>query len=140
MKSIRLIATLTFALLLGGFATAHDKAGPLNDAQKAFLQSYEKVRAALAADNLTAAQAAAEKITDNENAARLAEADSISEARDAFKLLSKRAVHLASGQQGFYLVHCPMVEGGAGDWVQTDKNIANPYFGKSMLTCGSLQK
>lgn len=33
-----------------------------------------------------------------------------------------------------------MVEGGEGDWVQTTTKINNPYFGKAMLTCGSIKE
>jgi len=36
------------------------------------------------------------------------------------------------------LFHCPMAMGGAGaDWIQLDETTANPYYGSSMLRCGS---
>ena len=31
---------------------------------------------------------------------------------------------------------CPMVKGGAGDWLQATKALRNPYYGSKMLTCG----
>ncbi len=38
-----------------------------------------------------------------------------------------------------YQFHCPMVRNNKGaDWLQKDSDLANPYFGKSMLTCGEL--
>jgi Cu(I)/Ag(I) efflux system membrane fusion protein len=36
------------------------------------------------------------------------------------------------------LMHCPMAFDNSGaDWVQTGEQIANPYYGASMLRCGS---
>jgi len=36
------------------------------------------------------------------------------------------------------LFHCPMAKGGLGaDWIQLEKTTANPYYGASMLRCGS---
>jgi hypothetical protein len=107
-------------------------AAPLDAPTLAFLAGYEKVRAALADDNLAAAQAAAAAL---DGAAPLAQARSIGEARKAFRVLSARAVALAAGQPGFYHLHCGMYPGGA-DWVQTVPEIANPYFGHRMLRCG----
>ena len=66
-------------------------------------------------------------------------ADSLAVTRAEFKALSKRAVHYAEGKDGYFVANCPMVEGGEGDWVQTSKKINNPYFGKRMLTCGSIK-
>jgi hypothetical protein len=38
-----------------------------------------------------------------------------------------------------YLEHCPMYDGGkGGDWLSTEEVIRNPYYGKKMLTCGSV--
>lgn len=43
------------------------------------------------------------------------------------------------GDGPVYQFHCPMAKGNQGaDWLQSDSSLANPYFGKSMLTCGSL--
>lgn len=38
-----------------------------------------------------------------------------------------------------YYDHCPMANDGKGaDWLSLDKPIKNPYFGKAMLSCGSI--
>jgi|GEM_PF-1559390 len=38
-----------------------------------------------------------------------------------------------------YQFHCPMAEGNrGGDWLQRERELANPYFGKSMLRCGTI--
>lgn len=48
-------------------------------------------------------------------------------------------VKVAPRTEPVYLDHCPMYEGGA-DWLSTDKAIKNPFFGKAMLTCGSVEE
>ena len=36
-----------------------------------------------------------------------------------------------------YQQHCPMANGGVGaDWLSTEEEISNPYFGNKMLRCG----
>ncbi|MBC6109310.1 DUF3347 domain-containing protein [Pedobacter fastidiosus] len=36
-----------------------------------------------------------------------------------------------------YVQHCPMAnKGDGGDWLSTEKEIKNPYYGKNMLECG----
>lgn len=125
---------LAVALLCVFAAAGH--AAPLAEADRAFLADYEKVRAALAADDLPAAQTAAKAIP---AAKPVAAARDISNARKAFKELSAKAVALARGQPGFFIAHCSMFPGGA-DWVQTTDEISNPYWGKSMPHCGELVK
>jgi len=155
MKMIRILLVLVFTTLLGSAARAHDKNAPLDSDQKQFLAQYELVRAALAADDLpatkkAAAVVAAMTVIHHENgvdappgyvqdARKFASADSLKDAREVFKSFSKRAVHVAGGKPGYYVAHCPMVPNNEGDWIQTSKEIANPYFGKGMLTCGSIQ-
>lgn len=155
MKTIRILGSLAVATLLMLVAQAHDKNAPLNDEQKQFLTDYEAVHAALAADDLPAAQKAATVIAEHaghaagadkhaqaklDAANQLAKARDLAAAREAFKALSKQATHLADGQKGYYLAHCPMVPNEEGDWVQTTKKISNPYMGKAMATCGSIEK
>jgi len=36
-----------------------------------------------------------------------------------------------------YVQHCPMAnKGDGGDWLSTEKEIRNPYYGNEMLECG----
>ena len=36
-----------------------------------------------------------------------------------------------------YVQHCPMAnKGDGGDWLSTEKEIKNPYYGSEMLECG----
>ncbi|MCM2302899.1 MAG: efflux RND transporter periplasmic adaptor subunit, partial [Flavobacteriaceae bacterium] len=40
-----------------------------------------------------------------------------------------------------YLMNCPMANNNkGGDWLSFAKQVRNPYYGKSMLTCGSIKK
>ncbi|MBW1993891.1 MAG: efflux RND transporter periplasmic adaptor subunit [Deltaproteobacteria bacterium] len=40
-----------------------------------------------------------------------------------------------------YVQHCPMADNNKGaDWLSTEKQIKNPYFGASMLKCGEVTK
>ncbi len=111
-------------------------ASVLTGTQKQFLFGYERVRAALAADDLAAAKSAASGIEDSTPAVELAKAQSLNAARVAFKKLSVQAIPLAKGQAGYVVANCPMV---GSDWVQTTSKISNPYLGKKMPTCGSIK-
>ena len=155
MKMIRSLLVLGFSALLSLVARAHDKNAPLDSDQKQFLAQYELVRAALAADDLAAAKKAAAVVAampviHHENggdappgfvqdARKFAETKSLAEFREVFKSFSKRALHVTEGKPGYYVAHCPMVPNDEGDWIQTSKEIANPYFGKAMLSCGSIK-
>ena len=70
-------------------------------------------------------------------------ADNIAARRDAFRPLSSALWDVLrrfgyQGPQTVRLFHCPMAGQGAGaDWLQMDKTTANPFYGASMLRCGS---
>ena len=70
----------------------------------------------------------------------LAEAKDLKAAREAFKPLSTSLIkYLADNKAGkgtYHEAYCPMVK---ASWLQTGKDITNPYMGKSMLTCGVLK-
>ena len=132
MKTLGIILLVTIWVAFGG-PTMH--AAPLSETDKQFLARYEKVRSALAADDLDAARTAAGDL--GEEGAPLAKSSSLKDARAAFEKLSDKAKQLAAGQAGYYVVHCPMLQ---KDWVQTSEKIANPYYGKEMATCGEINK
>jgi len=114
------------------------------------LEQYDITRAGLAADDLAAAkdgatnlaQAAKEELGENkalqDSAQSLASSATLDDARRAFQLVSNEVVKLVQGQQGFYVMTCPMVKGSS--WVQTTPKIANPYKGKAMLECGVIKR
>jgi Cu(I)/Ag(I) efflux system membrane fusion protein len=61
--------------------------------------------------------------------------------REKFSLLSDELLVLINiyGPNGFrtvYKLYCPMAFGSKGAmWLQEDKQVSNPYFGKAMLKC-----
>lgn len=154
MKSIRLLAAL-FVGLSGYFAVAHEAGAPLTAEQKNYLALYEPIRAALAADDLPAAKKAAtalaaapqEKAANEAETKRLATnlaaskklagSSSLSEARDAFKIVSRKASHLAEGLSGYHRFLCPHIPNDEGKWVQTLSTPSNPYEGKANPKCGN---
>jgi hypothetical protein len=138
MKLLPLLRLLA-AVPLASLSFAAPAAAPLTAEHQTFLSQYEAVRAALASDNLDAAKKAAASLS-GDTAKAIANADSIKAAREAFKSLSKDALKIAKGQPGYFHAHCPMVPGNQGDWVQKDKTINNPYFGKAMLKCGEIKE
>ena len=127
-KTITYFVAVCLALNLAAAASLSD-----NDRQ--FLAAYEKVRSALAADDLGGAKAAADNLGDA--GADLAKSTSLKEARVAFEKLSDKAKQLVAGQSGYYVVNCPMLK---KDWVQTSEKIGNPYYGKEMAGCGEIKK
>lgn len=132
-----------FVLSLGRLGAA-DSMNMKGDMKNDILSSYVKVSAALAADDLAAAKKAAATVSDHAKmsesdkaiapkADAVAKAKTIDAARDAFKSLSAAVEPLAKGKEGYVVMNCPMAQ---ADWVQTSKDVKNPYFGKAMLTCG----
>ena len=73
--------------------------------------------------------------------ARLAKANDLSALRSAFALLSDELLTLhrtfrLAGSTTLFELHCPMAfEGRGATWLQSDKQVRNPYYGASMLKC-----
>jgi len=85
--------------------------------------------------NSTKMKAALEKIK---------QAGQIEPMRESFEEISKELIAVV-GQFGVYQgktlynIHCPMAFNNKGaDWLQTDEDIRNPYFGASMYKCGQV--
>ena len=69
-------------------------------------------------------------------------AGNIKHQREHFDMLSADVYQLVktfgSGQTLYY-DHCPMYNGGKGaNWLSENKEITNPYYGDSMLNCGTV--
>jgi len=107
------------------------------------LAASAKVSAALAADDLAAAKSAAAEVAEHANMAKnagiaskanaLAKAAKIEDARKELSGLTAAVEPLAKGQKDYVVMNCPMA---GADWVQAKGKTQNPYYGKSMLTCG----
>src|SRR5690606_2623159 len=76
----------------------------------------------------------------HEAAGRLALAETIIAARVDFSALSRALIALLGSDPRLaaerHLFSCPMA-GEYGYWLQREQQIANPYMGQKMLTCGS---
>ncbi len=76
---------------------------------------------------------------------QLGHSKNIAEVRKAFQQLSNAMISLENVFRPYgkttYVIHCPMADGNKGaDWLSTSKEIRNPYFGSSMLSCGEVIK
>lgn len=65
--------------------------------------------------------------------------------RQAFQAVSVVMIDMTNKfdplQETIYVQHCPMADNNKGaDWLSYEKEIRNPYFGSSMLTCGEVTK
>lgn len=47
--------------------------------------------------------------------------------------------HAELSEGTIFVQHCPMAnKGDGGDWLSSEKDIKNPYYGDEMLNCGSV--
>ena len=114
-----------------------------SDSPPPALLHYVAAQEALAADDLDQARQALQDLVKNASptlkplAEKAASAADITAVRVAFKPLSEE-VRKGQIPEGYVVAYCPMADGDKGaHWVQKDQpQIANPYFGASMLRCG----
>ena len=151
------IFTLTLLAAIGlmfntGVRAADNPA--LMEPVKSVLDHYLMIQTALAKDSIKGldenANSIAKAVRSDEmkmlspdvarQAETLAKAKDLKAAREAFKPLSASLVkYLADHKAGkgtYHEAYCPMVK---ASWLQTDKEIKNPYMGTSMLDCGVLK-
>lgn len=150
-----------FGLLLPG-APARAETKKFDASMKPLVAPYLAIHKALAADSEKGVAAAARKLVKlagkvdagsvsgkhkehykgipakiKAAAGELAEAKGIKARREAFKKLSRPLAMWVtmSEPEGLSVVFCSMAK---GSWLQRDKPIANPYYGKEMLRCGEV--
>jgi len=74
------------------------------------------------------------------DATAISEARSISAQREFFYNLSDNMIALTKefklSEKPVYIQYCPMAD---GNWLSDESKIVNPYYGKSMLSCGSVK-
>jgi Cu(I)/Ag(I) efflux system membrane fusion protein len=127
------------------------KAG--GEMSRAVVDPYLKIQAALADDSMDGVKANAGNLATaatslgapamkiDTAAVQLASATEIEDAREKFGALSEAIDRYMTGlklkaPEGVKVAFCPMVQ---KPWLQADATINNPYFGKSMQTCGSFR-
>jgi hypothetical protein len=142
----RTVLALAAAMLISGVAIAADLPAALVD-------PYLQVQASLASDQFTGvtanaqamekAAAALGKDADKivQGAQKLGAAKDIAAARTAFGDVSVALQEYAEKTKSGFgkdvrLAFCPMAN---KPWLQKGKEIRNPYYGASMLTCGSFK-
>lgn len=124
-----------------------------NEALKVVLTGYFEVKDALVNDDAAKAKTAATALAAstgnyanalNEYILAIGETDDIEAQREAFEALSISVYDLAKeGGAGLtvYKQYCPMAFDDKGAfWLSSEKQVLNPYFGASMLRCGSVQE
>lgn len=141
---------LIFVLLTAVFLNSSVMAQKLPET----LQGYFAIQKALAADEFETARTSAQNLLtsleEEENQPTIVsilhdyiKAEQIAEARVSFYDLSQALISLlkeasTDSPSNIFLAHCPMARKGKGaDWLQESKTVANPYYGSSMLRCGS---
>ena len=114
---------------------------------------YLKIQQALADDSMDGVKANAGQVASaaaglgapamkiDTAAVQLASATEIGDARTKFATLSEAVEAYMTGLQlkapeGVRVAVCPMVQ---KPWLQASATIDNPYYGKSMSTCGSFR-
>lgn len=144
------LALTAVALLLAAPLRAHEA----KEVAPEFLGDYLKMQTALAADSAVGvaetaavivkaagsyANHSADKPAYDALAAAAAKVDGkdLATLREQFKSFSiaMDTFLRGAGAKGWQLFYCPMAE---GYWIQSDAEVRNPYFGKSMLRCGDV--
>lgn len=74
----------------------------------------------------------------------LAKSNDIENVRKHFVTLSEQMVMIAKtfepSEKTLFIQHCPMSdEDNGADWISTEQEIKNPYFGEAMLKCGEVK-
>ncbi|HEX3702883.1 MAG TPA: DUF3347 domain-containing protein [Vicinamibacterales bacterium] len=149
-----LMAALVVAMAAGGCnKAAFPETARGGTMSRSIIDPYLKIQAALVEDSTdgirqnagdiataaTALGAPAMKI--DTAAVQLAAAGELADAREKFGTLSEAIDTYMKGfnlkaPEGVSVAYCPMAE---KPWLQQGTVIANPYYGKSMPTCGELR-
>ena len=111
----------------------------------AVIAEYIKIQEKLAADSTQGVSDAAKKIASLEKntkvaqeAEKVASAKDIKDMREKFKLLSKEVISSTPKKElkDVKVAECPMAN---AKWLQKGDSLRNPYYGASMLECGSFE-
>lgn len=148
------LALAAAAALLCGAAGCAPAGPPMAEPVKSVLNEYLTIQSNLASDTVQGmdehANAIAAAVKGDaaktlppdvaRQAETLAQAKDLKTAREAFKPLSASLIKYMSDQKAgkgvYHEVYCPMAD---ASWLQTGKDIRNPYYGKEMLDCGELK-
>ena len=149
------IVTFLFSFLAFVSTNAQSKSNP--QLTKLY-QNYISVKSALSSDDIKKTSMAAgeflktaktvnTKIITEKNltslkadAMTIAQGKNIETQRKAFYSLSDVMIGLAKenklSEKTIFVQYCPMAK---GSWLSNEKQIVNPYYGKSMIDCGNVK-
>ncbi|MBW7890533.1 MAG: DUF3347 domain-containing protein [Chitinophagaceae bacterium] len=131
------------------------KAETKNIALNALLGQYYQIAEALTSGDVNqvriianAIAAGAEKAGERniiEAAKEIVGSNQLETERKSFQKLSNAFISMVKKEGlengNLYVAYCPMAFNNQGaSWITTVKAIKNPYFGESMLTCGSIKE
>lgn len=75
------------------------------------------------------------------NAAHISESKDIKHQREQFAAFSNSMIELVKvtkrGSEPIFQFYCPMKQ---SSWLSNEKSVKNPYYGRAMLSCGSVTK
>lgn len=68
----------------------------------------------------------------------------VEDQRNQFDFLSQAMINsikaFGTDKKTYFVQYCPMAKGNQGaDWISTEQQIRNPYFGDKMMKCGSVK-
>ncbi|SMP28282.1 DUF3347 domain-containing protein [Chryseobacterium profundimaris] len=113
-------------------ALASDDAEKASKAASQFIKSSSDVKSNIISEK--------ELTTIKEDARIIAASKNIAAQRKSFYQLSDHMIALTKefkvSQNPVYVQYCPMAE---ASWLSDESKIINPYYGKSMLSCGNVK-
>lgn len=149
---------LIFTTLFTLFSILNVSAQKSDASMSKLYQNYLNIKTALATDNSDEASKAANtfikaasmvdyKVLSEGNldilrkdASSIAESRSIETQRASFGKLSNNMITLTKkfklSDNSVFVQYCPMAD---ASWLSAEKAVKNPFYGKSMLTCGSVK-
>ena len=116
------------------------------DEKRVVPAGYIEAQEALAADDLSKARRAMEALAKESGPDLMkllreaAGAEDIEKMRKAFAAVSDYVVSNMELPAGHSVAHCPMFGKSGASWVQKTGEVANPYYGASMLRCGTIKQ
>ena len=149
---------LIFTFLFSIFSILNLSAQKSDASISKLYQNYLNIKTALVTDNSDEASKAANAFIKSasmvdykvlsegnldvlrKNASKIADSRSIETQRESFNGLSQNMISMTKSfklsDKSVFVQYCPMAE---ASWLSAEKEIKNPYYGKSMLTCGSVK-
>ncbi|MBZ9652185.1 efflux RND transporter periplasmic adaptor subunit [Psychroflexus montanilacus] len=119
------------------------------DEVKKLINDYSELKNALVSDDFETSKAIYKKVNfglsklDRQTFKEVDQLNGIDDLRDTFIQLSEDIIAMAKASNpngdAIYIQQCPMADRGEGArWLSFSKEVKNPYYGASMLKCGSV--